>query len=50
MHRISKSAKLCVRGILAALLATALLTACNTMKGAGKDVEDAGEGIQDAAD
>ena len=26
------------------------LSACNTMEGAGKDVEAAGESIQDAAD
>lgn len=25
-------------------------TACNTMEGAGQDIEDAGEAIQDAAD
>jgi predicted small secreted protein len=31
------------------LLATALC-ACNTVEGAGRDIEDAGEGIQDAAD
>lgn len=27
-----------------------LLTACNTVEGAGRDIESAGEGIQDAAD
>ncbi|GJL96986.1 MAG: hypothetical protein DHS20C06_08030 [Hyphobacterium sp.] len=26
------------------------LTACNTIRGAGQDVEEAGETIQDAAD
>jgi len=26
------------------------LAACNTMKGVGEDVEDAGEAIQDGAD
>lgn len=26
------------------------LTACNTMDGAGKDIEEAGEAIQDGAD
>lgn len=31
-------------------LAGVLTTACNTMKGAGEDIEAAGEGIQDAAD
>lgn len=32
------------------LLAFASLTACNTVEGAGKDIEAAGEEIQDAAD
>lgn len=27
-----------------------LMTACHTVEGAGKDIESAGEGIQDAAD
>jgi len=27
-----------------------MMVACNTMEGAGKDIESAGEGIQDAAD
>lgn len=36
---------------LLTLLATVLILAgCNTVEGAGKDVERAGEGIQDAAD
>lgn len=35
--------------LMVGLLAAALC-ACNTMEGAGKDIEDAGEGIQDAAD
>ena len=37
----------------ALLAAVALLTglaACNTVKGVGKDVEAAGEGVQNAAD
>lgn len=35
-----------------AMILTALtsLTACNTMKGAGKDIERGGDAIQDAAD
>lgn len=37
--------KLC---LLFAILAP--LAACNTMEGAGEDVEDAGEAIQDGAD
>jgi predicted small secreted protein len=39
---------------LAALLALALgsmaLTACNTVEGAGQDIENAGEAVQDAAE
>jgi entericidin B len=31
-------------------VATLLLTACNTMQGAGKDIERGGEKIQGAAD
>jgi predicted small secreted protein len=44
------------RIIINALAAIALactgvtLTACNTMEGAGEDIEDAGEAIQDEAD
>lgn len=34
---------------LALVFATFGLTACNTMNGAGKDVERAGEKMQDAA-
>jgi len=36
-------------GILIAL-ATMSLAACNTIRGAGQDVEAAGEAVQDAAD
>ncbi|MDO5086317.1 MAG: entericidin A/B family lipoprotein [Comamonadaceae bacterium] len=36
--------------LLAALAMVAGLTACNTVQGAGKDVEKAGEGIQNAAE
>jgi entericidin B len=31
-------------------IATVLLTACNTMEGAGRDIERGGEKIQGAAD
>lgn len=34
---------------LVAGLGSAVLPACNTMEGAGKDVEKAGEAVQDAA-
>jgi predicted small secreted protein len=37
--------------LIAAIAATALLAAaCNTTKGVGKDIENAGDGIKDAAD
>ncbi len=39
------------KSILAiAILAAVAMSGCNTMEGAGKDVESAGEAIQDAAD
>lgn len=31
------------------LLATSLITGCNTIKGAGKDIERGGEAIQEKA-
>ena len=36
--------------IAIALISTFVLTGCNTVKGVGKDVEAAGEGVQNAAD
>ncbi|MBK5265414.1 MAG: entericidin A/B family lipoprotein [Alphaproteobacteria bacterium] len=40
------------RKILAALLSTGLLfvTACNTVEGAGQDLQSAGEAVEDAGD
>jgi entericidin A len=35
--------------MLLAMFSAATLTACNTIEGAGKDVEKAGEEVQDAA-
>lgn len=35
--------------ILLMLFSMGILTACNTIEGAGKDVEKAGESVQDAA-
>lgn len=35
---------------LCLLVFTLTLTACNTMEGAGEDMEDAGEAISDSAD
>ena len=36
--------------LLLALMAATVLGGCNTMEGAGKDIEKAGEEVQDAAD
>ena len=36
--------------VLAQATFTFCITACNTMEGAGKDIEKGGEKIQDAAD
>lgn len=36
--------------LLAVIACMGYLAACNTTEGVGKDVEDLGEGIQDAAD
>ena len=35
--------------LLALVLGALICTGCQTMKGAGKDIENAGEGIQKAA-
>jgi predicted small secreted protein len=35
--------------ILLMMFSMGILTACNTVEGAGKDVEKAGESVQDAA-
>lgn len=40
--------KTLVHGMLIALFALSL-TACNTIHGAGQDIEDAGESVQDAS-
>ena len=49
MVRTLKVCKPCLVFVLLGLGAIAL-TACNTSKGLGKDVENLGENIQDAAD
>ena len=36
--------------LLASLFLLSSLTACNTMAGAGQDMQDAGEAVQDAAE
>ncbi|MFO1210580.1 MAG: entericidin A/B family lipoprotein [Amaricoccus sp.] len=37
------------RSIILALVAVAALSACNTMKGAGKDISSAGQTVTDQA-
>ncbi|MDO5290707.1 MAG: entericidin A/B family lipoprotein [Pseudomonadota bacterium] len=39
-----------IAAMLAAMAMVMGLAACNTVKGVGKDVEKAGEGVQNAAD
>lgn len=41
-----------IRTLIASLLlgSSLFVVACNTVEGAGKDVESAGEAVQDAAD
>lgn len=36
--------------VIFSLLAAALLSACNTVKGVGRDVESVGDTVADAAD
>lgn len=36
--------------LMLAMFSVATLSACNTMKGAGKDVQKVGEKVEDAAD
>jgi len=42
--------KVIVLWLLAMCLCGSVLTGCNTMEGAGEDIESAGEGIQEAVD
>lgn len=35
--------------VMLLLIGTASLTACNTVEGAGQDIENTGEAVQDAA-
>ena len=39
-----------IKSILTRLLLSSALGACATIEGAGKDIESAGEAVQDAAD
>tara|TARA_R110000787_G_scaffold82077_2_gene177712 strand:- start:153 stop:302 length:150 start_codon:yes stop_codon:yes gene_type:complete len=38
-----------IKSLLTVLLLTTALVACATIEGAGKDIESAGEAVQDAA-
>jgi entericidin B len=38
-----------IRNILLALVAVAALAACNTVRGAGQDIESAGDAVSDQA-
>ncbi len=52
-NNIHELLKLSARRLLAGAIVTLALTAlggCNTTEGAGRDIEAAGEAIQDAAD
>lgn len=44
--------KLWIHGLIIAMVvgSSTLLAACNTVEGAGKDIERGGEKVQDAAD
>ena len=46
---MTKTYKRLISTALLAAFAVVLVGGCNTTKGAGKDIEKAGEGIQDAA-
>ncbi|HEY7086722.1 MAG TPA: entericidin A/B family lipoprotein [Tepidisphaeraceae bacterium] len=48
MNRFRKFRALLMTLVLTSMFAT--MTGCNTMKGAGRDIERGGEKIQDAAD
>ena len=38
-----------ILGVIASLLAGATIAACNTVEGAGRDIESAGDAIEDTA-
>ena len=45
-----KTLSVLMTGFITALLASVFLLGCNTVEGAGEDVESVGEGMQDAVD
>lgn len=51
MHRTQERTRITILSMLLALFgASALMAACNTTEGFGKDVEAAGDAIADTAD
>lgn len=48
--RFSEDSHVRIALLACAILSPVVLAACNTTKGVGKDVEAAGEGIQEVAD
>ncbi len=49
IHQENYKMKRLIALMLMAMFSTATLTACNTMAGAGKDVQKVGEKVQDKA-
>ena len=49
VRRNNRNLKSEILALLALLLAGGIISACNTVEGAGKDIESAGEGIKDTA-
>jgi entericidin B len=47
-HLAATTRKIVMLGLLAAMIPA--ISACNTVKGAGKDIEKGGEAIQDGAE
>lgn len=47
MDKLGKVGRVAMAALIAAALAAA---GCNTARGAGQDIENAGEAVQDAAD
>jgi predicted small secreted protein len=50
IHQERLTMKRLIALMLMAMFSTATLTACNTMAGAGKDVQKVGEKVQDKAE
>jgi len=46
----TQSLKLKITAVIALFVGMMTFSGCQTMKGAGKDIEKAGEGIQNSAD